>query len=178
MSILYLDTETTGLDPRIHVPWEVAIITEGGAESEYVWRWRPAPWDLHYADRDALAINGFHDRVPDKYDANIEGDAAAAIGQLVEGNIIAGSKPSFDVEMLTPWLRRCGVEPSWHHRPVCIATAAYGWLLREPLTAQERAEVLGLPWHSDDLSRTCGINPDDYDRHTALGDDLTEGIPG
>ena len=167
MSILYLDTETTGLDPRIHVPWEVAIIEEDGTEQ--VWRWRPAPWDLHYADPDALDMNGFHDRAPDTYDADIEWAAAEAIVAMTEGNIIAGSKPSFDTEMLTPWLRRCGVEPAWHHRPVCVATMAHGWLHAYDQAAGEHID-LPLPWKSDDLSRTCGINPDDYDRHTALGD--------
>ena len=27
-----------------------------------------------------------------------------------------------------------------------------------------------LPWDSDEISRVVGVDPDDFDRHTALGD--------
>jgi hypothetical protein len=167
MSILYLDTETTGLDPRIHVPWEVAIIEEDG--TEHHWLWRPSFGWMVEADDTALDIGGFHDRAPRVNFPETQYEAALAIVELTEGNIIAGSNPSFDTGMLTPWLRSWNLEPAWHHRPVCIATMAYGWLHAYDQAAGEHID-LPLPWRSDDLSRACGINPDDYDRHTALGD--------
>lgn len=169
MSVLFIDSETTGLDPREHVPWEVAIIEPDG--TEHVWFWRPSNVRMAIADRTALEIGGFHDRAPTEYDWAVESQAAEDIFALTEGNILVGSKPSFDMEILTPWLHAWGHEPAWHHRPVCVATMAYGWLLREPLTAGERAEVLSLPWKSDDLSRACGVEPPTGDeRHSALGD--------
>lgn len=52
--------------------------------------------------------------------------------------------------------------------------------LRQPLTGilhvtsagitASTTAVPGPPWRSEDVSRALGINPDDYARHTALGD--------
>lgn len=171
MSLLFVDTETTGLDPAAgHVPWEVAIVEPDG--TEHHWIWRPSDGDLEHADPIALDIGKFHDRAPDRHVVRDEADAAQAIVELVEGNIIVGSKPAFDIEMLTPWLRRWGYEPAWHHRPICIATLTYGWLTALAALAPDAVPygILELPWRSDDLARAIGVDPDGYDRHTALGD--------
>ena len=186
MSVLFVDCESTGLDPRIHVPWEVAIVEPDG--TAHVWCWRPIDAILHQADDFALDVGGFRKRAPSESDIEAEWQAAEAIAELTEGNILIGSKPSFDMEMLTPWLRFWGFEPRWHHRPVCVATMAYGWLHGQAVAAGEvsattgEAMLLGtqtwaaaeadltLPWKSDELSRACGVDPDDDERHTALGD--------
>lgn len=167
MGVLFIDCESTGLDPRVHVPWEVAVVEPDG--TEHVWCWRPVTHVLEDASAQALAIGGFHNRAPQMAATEVEHAAAADIVALTEGNVLVGSNPSFDVAMLTPWLRAWGLEPAWHHRPVCVATMAYGWLHGYD---QAAGECIDLPWRSDDLSRSCGVDPDRFDRHTALGDAL------
>lgn len=63
--IVFIDTETTGLDPEYHEVWEVAIIvrdTEAPPEDEDVsWVWQ-LEVDLGKADPIALNIGRFHER--------------------------------------------------------------------------------------------------------------------
>lgn len=65
--IAIVDTETVGLDARLHGIWEVAVILHeppifGGkapADEEYVWQ---LPVDLSLADPNALRISRFYER--------------------------------------------------------------------------------------------------------------------
>lgn len=179
MTWVSCDTETTGLDARFHRPWEVAIVEPDGSWNE--WRWRPNDDVMRNAEPEALAMNGFAERAPQAHVQAAEHTAAIGVAEALRDRVVVGSKPSFDTEMLTAWLRSWGIEPTWHHRPVCVATMAYGWL--EGRVAEARAALAdddyiaqmpgsGLPWRSDDLSRACGVDPEAFDRHTALGDAL------
>lgn len=60
-TLLFLDTETTGLDPDRHEIWEVAGIKRepDGSTSERVWQ---LPVDLAHADAQALAISRWYER--------------------------------------------------------------------------------------------------------------------
>ena len=172
MTVLYLDTETTGLDPRRHVPWEVAIIEPDG--TEHVWAWRPGDLFMEDADPKALDVGRFRDRAPLVHHEPAEADYAAAVAELVEGNVIVGSNPAFDVAMLTPWLRSKDLDWTAHYRPVCAITRAVGWLSgrNSMMNAQGfGTAVLEEPWRSYHVSRACGIEPpSDEEAHTALGD--------
>ena len=54
---VFIDTETTGLDPDRHAIWEVALITPDG--NEHVWQF---PVDEMSADPFALDIGRYWDR--------------------------------------------------------------------------------------------------------------------
>jgi hypothetical protein len=56
MSLAFIDTETTGLDPDRHEIWEIALIVD---DQEYQWF---LPVDLGKADPIALNIGRFHER--------------------------------------------------------------------------------------------------------------------
>ena len=172
MSVLFVDCETTGLDPRRHVPWEVAIIEPDG--TEHVWSWRPCDAFMEDADDKALDIGRFRDRAPLIHDLVAEGHAAAEIHSLLEGNVVVGSNPHFDVNMLTAWLDFHHLDWPAHYRPVCAITRAVGWLSgrNSMMNAQGfGTAVLEEPWRSYHVSRACGIEPpSDEDAHTALGD--------
>ena len=58
------------------------------------------------------------------------------------------------------------LEPEWHYHPCDVPTMAIGWL-----TGAEGATPT-RPWKSDELTRLIGLDPDDYKRHTAMGDCL------
>jgi len=171
MSVVFLDCETTGLDPRRHVPWEVAIVEPDG--TEHVWCWRPAEEFMAQADQKALDIGRFRERAPLIRNAKIEQMAASEVHRLLEGNVIVGSNPHFDVTMLTAWLYDHGRDWNAHYRPVCAVTMAAGWLRgRNSMMAAGGfgAELLEEPWRSYDISRACDVEPPSDDAHQALAD--------
>ena len=66
-------------------------------------------------------------------------------------------------DILGARMRAHGICPSWHYHPEDIPTLAHGWLLGAGKPVPERLK-------SDDISRACGVDPDQFGRHTALGD--------
>jgi hypothetical protein len=125
--IVFLDVESTGLHAQYgHRPWEVAIVELDG--SGQTWLWRPADAYMYHADDDALAIGGFHTRAPDKHDPDAEGRCALEVAEALDQAVIAGSNPSFDMQMVGAWLRDWGCEPSWHWRGIDVPQVAAGWL--------------------------------------------------
>lgn len=156
--IVFVDTETTGLDPDRHEIWEVGLITPDGKER--LW-WLPV--DEGRADAYALKISGFYER-------RAEGSQqvaatkpsldvfAAQFSRLTAGAHLAGAVISFDEERLRKLLRANGACPRWHYHLVDVEAYAAGKLGMEP------------PWDSEELSTAVGVDPETFDRHTALGD--------
>jgi DNA polymerase-3 subunit epsilon len=106
MTLVFLDTETTGLDPSRHEVWELAYaVDDGDIEGGVVYH------STRYADPTALMMNGYHDRTyPQKFSdmQRLEIGCRAAL----EGATIVGANPAFDTAFLRA---RWGVAP-WHHR--------------------------------------------------------------
>lgn len=152
MSVVFLDTETLGLDETRHDIWEVALIEEDG--TEHVWH---PDANLAAADPTALRLTHYYDRrdsEPWEYlpPAVVAGDVVA----LTAGHHIVGAVPSFDTIRLERLFRRFGFAPAWHYHLVDVEALAAGKLGIAP------------PWDSEKLSRKLGIEP--TERHTALGD--------
>ncbi|MFG2046160.1 hypothetical protein ACGFIW_01850 [Micromonospora sp. NPDC048935] len=175
---VWLDTETTGLD-FYRRPWEIALIVRrpGQPDIEHQWFIHPADLDLKNADPDSLKFGRFYERHPhgpalaagaDPWDVpRLDWvyrilDVLPQIAELTSGRaIIHGSNPSFDTDMLARSLGELGMTPPWHYHSEDVPGVARGWLLGRGLPA---------PRKSDDISRACGIDPQAYDRHSALGD--------
>jgi DNA polymerase III epsilon subunit-like protein len=150
--IVFCDTETTGLDSERHEIWEVGLIDRSGYEHEWT-----LTVDLGRADAMALKISGFHDRYWRKDKTRIA-DFAETFRELTNDCHLAGAVISFDEERLRQLLRAHHECPMWHYHLVDVESLAAGKL------------GLGPPWDSDELSRQVGVDPDDFDRHSALGD--------
>lgn len=184
-TIAYTDVETTALHRRRRA-WETAAIVRppGQPDTEHHWFVDVRDLDLSYADPVSLRIGGFWDRHPQArwveesggkvrltpeapYQLSDEGVVReqvmlAAVAALTAGKaVIAGSNPAFDQYTLSPRMEWHGITLDWHYHPEDVPGVARGWL---------RAQGLPAPRKSDEVARACGINPDDYDRHTALGD--------
>lgn len=159
--MLIVDTETLGLDPRRHRPWEVAII-DLDVDNWERWIWRPHPRWYGLADVDSLRINGFGDRAPDVHAPHVELAAAEAISALIDGRVVAGSNPDFDIRMLTAWLADHRLPCRPHHRTVDIPTLAAGRLIAE-------GHDVDWPIRSYRVSEQLGVNPPN-DPHQALSD--------
>ena len=113
MTILcYIDTETTGLDPRIHQPYEVCYWREDEPEP-FTHR---VPHTLEHADQQALKIGRYWERDF----APGGGVSAGTLGYRLRGVTLVGSNPAFDAAMLT---RVIGT-PVWHHRMIDVSNVA------------------------------------------------------
>ena len=120
MKCCVVDTETTGLDPRIHQPYEVSLWHEDWNE--------PRTFDLahtlDHADPTALRIGRYFER-----NAHLitDGDIRPAVlAELLGGLTLVGSNPAFDAAMLTRFIGT----PVWNHRMVDVAQAGmwvFGW---------------------------------------------------
>lgn len=163
--LVFLDTETLGLDPYDPI-WELSAIrrcTRTGHE-------------------DDMTIHVLHDRskinLPERFlndyrarynedEAITPYEAAHALAAFCHGKpSLVGANPAFDAERIgRQWLERVGIDRPWHYHLHDIETIAMGYL-------QARKELPPGPWRSDQLSALLGIDPKDYDRHTAMGDVL------
>lgn len=188
-TLAFVDTETTGLDPDRHEVWEAGLILryEDDTEVEYCWQ---LPVDLGKADAVALTIgryyerwNGFdngrtavkyggHSGKYERLGVGAEGIAgfAAMFALLTHGAHLVGAVPSFDDAFLKRLLRANGACPGWHYHLIDVEALAAGWLARHSLLDHTEDFDARPPWNSNDLSRAVGVDPDEFDRHTALGD--------
>lgn len=190
--VCFVDTETTGLDPDRHEVWEVALILPDGRE----WDWQ-LDVDLSRADPIALNIGRFHERrfqsaLPYGEDG-VRGNRtepqhfADDFVTLTRGLHLAGAVVSFDAERLWRLLRANGQCPMWHYHLIDVEALAAGWVARSCVGQANDGRSKGTipvsrpddsvnhmdgrpPWNSTDLSRAVGVDPGDFERHTALGD--------
>jgi hypothetical protein len=131
MTLLFLDTETTGLDPAKHEVWELAYAIGDGPVHTYVLR-----HNLATADLQALAVNGYHERSRKQpLAATVELEVRTSFA----GTTLVGANPRFDAAFLSA---RWGVEP-WKYRLLDIEAYAMGVLgLDEVLGLRKIAEML------------------------------------
>ena len=152
---------------------QVGLITPDGEE----YRWL-LPVSMAKADPIGLGIGRFHQRHPsgnnpsDVSDDNLtnSGRFITEFLQLTDGQHLAGAVVSFDEERLRRMAWDHGFQPSWHYHLIDVEALAAGWLARRRDVADAYGDVFRLPWDSGELSRAVGVNPEDFDRHTALGD--------
>lgn len=135
---------------------------------------------VYTAKRDR-AVDGLADDLgKDDYDgvvvpADAMDEWADWFTRLVWGGHLIGAVPNFDDRRLDALLRDHHACPSWHYHLGDIENIAVGYLAARRLSQAGGGEdpLAGLvnpPWSSEDLSRAVGVNPDEYERHTALGD--------
>lgn len=118
-----LDCETTGLNPAVHMPWEVSWWRDDTPAP----RTEILPHVLDHADPVALEINRYHEREiePGWYDLE-RWQAVADLRVDLVGVTVVGCNPGFDMGMLAPLLR---CQP-WKYRPINVADGAmwiFGW---------------------------------------------------
>ncbi len=168
--LVFLDCETTGLDPTRHEVYELGLIVEGTDGVEEAKHW----WfeiDLKRADSEALRMSGFYERYPaqdpnrdpnllaEPLDIYPAAEAAPAIARMTAGAHLVGVNPAFDATFLGALLRSAGQVPAWEYHLVDVLPLVAGRMRMRP------------PWSSRELSAEIGVEPPGLeDRHTALGD--------
>jgi len=164
--LAFIDCETMGLDWAVHPIWELAVIT--GSE-EYHWFVRVDDVDREFADPVALDLNGFHDRYD--HDAAVpDYKLVPELTGLLDGKVIVGANPHFDLLRLGRWFDRYADRVPWFYRPICIESVLYGVNLGH-LQDSGIGIPVDVPWRAADLyHRLTGIEADESELHTALGD--------
>lgn len=179
--LAFVDTETTGLDPIHHEIWEVALILrepyepEPGDEDQTPWveyqRTWQLPVDLGRADPIALNIGQFQQRRRDLGGLTALDVFARDFANLTVGAHLVGAVVSFDEERLRRLLRKNHQCPMWHYHLVDVEAFAAGAVAG---ANNARGLTDGFdarpPWDSNKLSAAVGVDPGQFDRHTALGD--------
>jgi DNA polymerase III epsilon subunit-like protein len=175
-TLVFIDTETTGLGPNAR-PWEVAFIRREPSGGLYRHSFMVGDIDLSDADPAALEVGGFYDRHP-CYNTNSvaltrpESAVAHSVEAHTRGAHLVGVNPAFDAAVLDRMLRRHGRIPRWHYHLLDVPAMALGYLAGA-LDHDGAAgyEMPSIPYRSDDLSRACNVEPPTgRDRHTADGD--------
>lgn len=162
--IAFLDCETTGLNPDLHDVWEIGLILRYSDEADAEFRWTVKP-DLTHADPKALEVGCYYDRtVGVMWDYAPE--VALNLARFLAGAVVVGSNPAFDQAFLTRWLQRHGQVWTAHYRTVDVTTLGWGYLIGSDSSHDHGALVP----RSEVASRLIGVDPDDYERHSALGD--------
>lgn len=114
MTLCFIDTETTGLDPRIHQPYEVSFWYEVSDKPVTSW----LPHDLTHADAAALKIGGYWERGADR--ESLQRMTPRTLASCLVGVTLVGSNPAFDAAMLTRFIGA----PVWHHRMIDVSNVA------------------------------------------------------
>ena len=154
--LVFLDIETTGLDPALHEVWEVAAASGDGHINNYF-----VPHTLRTADVTALEMNGYHKRAPQHavWARGFGSHADLELRKVLTGATIVGANPAFDTSFLRS---RWGAAP-WHHRLIDVESMA--------LVVLDYERPKGLLGLSADL-RDRGHDIPEPD-HTAAGDVAT-----
>ena len=167
MKLAFIDTETTGLDPNVHTPWEVAVI-QADTDNKGFWTYQTecrqitlTHRDETLADKQALEVGDWAERYNHGNCAEDPAKVAAWVAEATAGRVLVGSNPAFDEAFLRRLLLQHGHVPQWHYRTVCVTALAAGYL-----TA--RGETVEVPWSSRSLSEQLGVTNDNP--HTAVGD--------
>lgn len=157
MMRIYLDTETTGLDPRVHEAYEVAW----SAEPTDLMQRLILPHDISRADPDALEFNGYHERGISQERVATREDIAL-LHEALQGKTLVCANPPFDRAFLSNLFHRFGLEPEpWHYRSLDVESVA-GLVLGERTPPSMKRIVARLNDEYD-----AGIPEGD---HTAMGD--------
>ena len=143
--IVYLDTETTGLDCDYHEIISVCVIRKSDGR---IWTWKAHPeWPDHIDDM-AVAINGY--TAQDWATALTQNEMAHELGMVLDGAVIVGHNPKFDLGFVENLFWRHKVNCKLSHRAIDTITLAYVYLVPwglESLSLDEIRKFLRWPHH-------------------------------
>lgn len=197
---VWMDTETTKLGIWRRAWDVALIVRDPANETddEYQWFVHPIDIELERADAVSLEIGGFWERHPHGAELAEQGwrtvlengwqptpRRLGAIHELprlprtrrarhiardifdltARKTQIYGSNPGFDMLTLEHLLIEQGLTPQWYYHPNDVPNLIEGWLL-----GRGYVERIPASRKSEDWCRAVGVEPNDYPRHTALGD--------
>ncbi len=131
--LAFIDTETTGLDPRVHEVIEVAIVKEWPDGKLEEWSTKVAPQNLKVATEIALKVNGYNDH-PELWEGAPKfDDIAPLVAAKLDDCVLVGHNVSFDLDFLNEALKRAGSPAKLPYHKVDTVTLAYAYLVPKGL---------------------------------------------
>jgi hypothetical protein len=185
--VTFVDTETLGLHRKAPI-WEFAAVRRSYNE----------PFDGSYTERTFHCFiehqaQPWLKMMPDQFKVDYlrrfrpaphvltKTAAVAMITEAMQGAHIVGAVPNFDTERLHRLIvkhTKMDVEGDvWHYHLIDVENIIVGYLRAAMVHVPSMLhatfqELTTPPWDSNALSSAVGVNPEDYDRHTAMGDVL------
>ncbi len=162
-TMVFLDTETTGLDALRHELLEVGMVVrvdgQVGGDKQITFA---VGIDPDRADPDALRVNRWHERQAELALMGVSDEfAGRLLHKYLSDAIVVGNNPQFDLRFVEHFLRtRTNEDPRapWNYHPVDLKALAAGKLgLGEP------------PWSTGQIAREAGV-PLPEDQHAAMAD--------
>lgn len=175
-NVVFLDTETTGLNPQLDQIWDVA------------WCFRDfetltETWYQFYVQHDTGRAKSLPPEYLADYQERYRPDEAvsrAQIGWLLADTIkpakggpaplLVGSNPQFDTRRLEGTFVEGRVEAPWLYKPFDVEAAVSGYLLGRAKAKNNRYQPDAGILNSNALSRALGVEPANFNRHTGHGD--------
>jgi DNA polymerase III epsilon subunit-like protein len=146
--LAFIDTETTGLDPRLQEVIEVAVLTERPDGTLDEWCTKVKPVRLETADPYALRINGYTAHPELWTTAPTFAEIASELTSRLDGTILVGHNVGFDLDFLQEGLIRCGSKVKLPYHKLDTVSYAYEHLVPKGLTSLSLdaiREFLGWP---------------------------------
>ena len=156
--LVFVDTEATGLDHRVHQLTEVAWILREPDGTETTRRFVPEH-TLDGAEEKALEITRYHELLADE-PRTADEEWIDALLRDTEGAVLVGVVPDFDARHLLQACQRVGRTANWDHHLLDVGTLAM------PLLA-DRPEV---PRGVASLCLSLGVPHEPHRAHGALYD--------
>lgn len=117
---VFVDIETTGLDPLLHEIIEIAAVD---IEGNVLLDAKCLPERIEDASPKALEVNGYTkeawDSAPNLLSLK---DALEALIHCTEGKIIVGSNPTFDNTFLRVYMNRLGLFPKYYFKTLDLGS--------------------------------------------------------
>jgi DNA polymerase III epsilon subunit-like protein len=128
--LVFVDTEATGLDHRVHQLTEVAWILREPDGTEVTRRFVPEH-TLDGAEAKALEITRYHELLADEPRTPDEEWVDVLLADA-EGAVLVGVVPDFDARHLLQACQRVGRTPTWDHHLLDVGTLAMPLLAAAP----------------------------------------------
>jgi DNA polymerase III epsilon subunit-like protein len=148
--LVFVDTEATGLDHRIHQLTEVAWILREPDGTEVTRRFFPEH-TLDGAEEKALEITRYHELLADQPRTPDAEWIDVLLGDT-EGAVLVGVVPDFDARHLLQACQRAGRSPNWDHHLLDVGALAMPLLAARPEVPRGVASLclsLGVPHEPD-----------------------------
>jgi DNA polymerase-3 subunit epsilon len=158
--LLFVDTETTGLDPTKHELLEVAAIrtSPDGQTIIKTYEAKLKPLHIETAEPKALQVNNYKPEEWTDEKCTAPETVVDNLQKMAGNTVLVGQNVSFDEGFLTPLFTRLGMKAPWGYHKV--DTVALAW----PLFCYTPMEGLSL----EKVCRFLGVA--EMPKHRALAD--------
>lgn len=127
--LIFLDTETTGLNPEKHEIIELAMIRVEPSGERYTYHWYIKPEHIETADEIALRVNKYHERIELWEKEGVTFASIAPILQdVVRDGVFAGHNVGFDLDFLSATFKKNNINAKLPYHKVDTVTLAYAHL--------------------------------------------------